>query len=218
MNNHDKYTIEKRRGGENKDKGKRKITIKPNKWIKWITSVQRSTDLCPDKPPRVENYIKATATSVVARTVPPMAALWMKPALVPSDGGWSAEGPEDGGWSAEGPAGVGAVGEAAPGAVDGDGVSPLGDGVGLVPGAGDGADGAGDGDGVAVGGATEGAGVGVAVGETLGAPAGACAIHAVAKSAKSMVTLNPNDEAIVPEKAFFLCNELERWWWVLEIF
>lgn len=86
--------------------------------------------------------------------------------------------------------GVGAVGEAAPGAIDGAGVSPPGDGVGLVTGAG-------DGDGVAVGGATEGAGVGVAVGETFGAPAGACAMHTVAKSAIRTVTLNPIDDPIV---------------------
>ncbi|CAA2991302.1 Hypothetical predicted protein [Olea europaea subsp. europaea] len=65
-----------------------------------------------------------------------------------------------------------------------------GDGVGLVTGAG-------DGDGVAVGGATEGAGVGVAVGETFGAPAGACAMHTVAKSAIRTVTLNPIDDPIV---------------------
>ncbi|KAL8047101.1 hypothetical protein ABFS82_08G222300 [Erythranthe guttata] len=148
------------------------------------------TDLPPPRGNLKKTYINATATSAAAKAVPPTAALLTKPLFELSAGGASAGGPG----ASDGEVGAG------------EGVSiPAGVGAGVGaaatsgPGAGASGDGDGEGVGVGVGGATGGA-AGVAVGETVGAPTGDCAMHEVAKSAKRMKSLIPDEEAIVLER------------------
>lgn len=174
------------------------MTIKPTrkgqiKQIK-ISSVDK-TNKYITTPSTCKTYINATATSAAVMAVPPIAALLTKPWLEPSAGVWSEAGPD------VGAAGEAAVGEAAPGAGEGDITPAAGDTAG--PGVGAWEDGAGD----WVGGATV-TGVGVAEGETVGAPIGGnCAVVEVATSATSRRSLISTDvEAIVRERERERCD------------
>lgn len=134
--------------------------------------------------------MKATATRAAEKTVPPMAALLMKPLLAPSAGVESEAGP---GVSAAGdPAGVSPP-AAGPAAGDGLGVASD-DGLGV---------------GLAIGPAGAGAGlaVGEAVGETVGAPAGDWAMHELASRATRINTFIAEEEAIF---VFVACFFRER--------
>ncbi|CAK9165236.1 unnamed protein product [Ilex paraguariensis] len=137
------------------------------------------------------------AINVPVSAVPAMTALLNPKASL--FGGASGVGSADG----VGVGMVGAGGEATLGPGDGDLGEGDGDGVCVGVGDGDGdlGDGAGAGTGVGVGGATTGDGDGVAVGEIFGAAPGACAMHEVAKRAKSMKSWRPEEEPIFKETA-----------------